>query len=159
MKESFDAIRQAIGRGNTEKVANILRLSHSLVSKWQEPHSETSDSGAFNPCDRVKDIVVTAQKIGRNRKDALAPVLWLNREVGVITVDLPKTEGTLKEIEKAMLKTIKEFADLTQAYAKTLEKDITLQHEREEVFREGWECIEEIATFIYMVKEHKEPAG
>jgi hypothetical protein len=75
--KTFEALQKAIN-GNTAYHAKRLGLSAPMLHKWQEPHMDWSDSGAYNPLDRIEAIIEIARSLGT--EEALAPVYYLRPE-------------------------------------------------------------------------------
>lgn len=149
--KSYEALQAAI-QGKTTDHAKRLGKSTSLISKWQEPHTDFSDSGAYNPLDRIEAICDTAQALGIKRSDALAPVYWLNHRFGLIAFDLPECakDGA---VSAALLNTIKEFADLAQETSGALQNGRIDRNEARKIITEGEEALRAIGALIGVVKE------
>lgn len=149
--KSYEAIQRAI-QGRTVDHAKRLGKSSSLIGKWQEPHTDYTDSGAYNPLDRIEAIVDTAIQLGINREDALSPVYWLNHRFDLVCFHLPKCDGDVVNTE--LIRTIKEFSDLVQATSAALaDGRIDRRAEAGRIIREGEEALRAIGALIATVKE------
>jgi hypothetical protein len=147
--ESYEALQKAIA-GRTMEHAKRLGKSTSLLTKWQEPHTDFTDSGAYNPLDRIEAIVDTAIQLGVPRESALAPVHWVNHRFGLVCFDMPDTKsGT---VSKQLLVTIKEFSDVVQETSKALLNNRIDKGERATIITEGQEAIRAIGALIGAVK-------
>lgn len=148
--KSHEAIQRAIA-GRTVEHAKRLGKSTVLLHKWQEPSTDYSDSGMYNPLDRIEAIVDEALILGIDREDALAPVYWLNHRFGLVCFDLPDAKGGA--IANELLTTIKEFADLAQATSEALlDKQVT-RMEAGRIISEGEQALRAIGALIGAVKE------
>ncbi len=149
--KSYEAIQRAI-QGKTVEHAKRLGKSSSLIGKWQEPHTDFTDSGAYNPLDRIEAIVDTAMVLGINQEEALSPVYWLNHRFDLVCFHLPKGEGDVVNTE--LIKTIKEFSDLVQATSAALaDGRIDRRAEAGRIIREGEEALRAIGALIALVRE------
>lgn len=148
---SYEAMQDAI-QGKTVEHAKALGVSGSLVTKWQEPHTDFTDSGAYNPLDRVSTIVETALRLEVTRTRALSPIYYLNHRFDLLCFPMPDIKsGTA--INDELISTIKEFADLAQATSESI-KDGRISHiEAKKIIREGQEAIRSIGTLMQIVKE------
>lgn len=97
--KSHEAMDRCIGRHRLA-VAKALHKSAALVSKWQEPTSDFTDSGTLNPIDRLETIIKATLSEGHNRDDATAPISYLAHRFGLM--------GTLRyvsfRLSKALLR-------------------------------------------------------
>ncbi len=149
--KSYEAIAKAIA-GETVKHAKRLGLSTSLVNKWQEPCVDFTDSGAYNPLDRLETIIAAALELKASR-EPLSPLHYLGQRFNQIIIPLPAVTVTNTEISKSLLKTIKEFGDLAQVAAKSLEDGIITTKEAEHIHKEGWDLIRQTMVFLEKIKK------
>src|SRR2546421_10136939 len=64
--KSYDVIRQAVDEPGVKAVAGALKVSPALVYKWGEQPADNEDpdqSGAKNPLDRVREMVLLTKDI------------------------------------------------------------------------------------------------
>ena len=151
--KSYEAIQRAIS-GKTFEHAKRLGKSTSLIGKWQEPHTDFTDSGAYNPLDRIEAVVDLALTIGIPRENALAPVYWLNHRFNLVCFDVPEAKGDT--VSKELLTTIKEFSDLAQATSKALLDQRITRLEAGRIISEGEQALRAIGALIGVVKERCE---
>lgn len=147
---SFEAINKAIS-GNTVAVAKKLHLSTSLIRKWQEPATDFEDSGAYNPLDRIEDVIDTAKSCGVPDQDALAPVQYLAEKYNLIVIPIPKITSASSEVQKELLKTIHEFGELAQAASAALLDGKITRNEIRRIEKEAWELIRQVAIFTQKI--------
>ncbi len=149
--KSHEAIQRAI-QGKTVEHAKRLGKSTVLLHKWQEPSTDYSDSGMYNPLDRIEAICDTAIQLDVPREDALAPVYWLNHRFNLVCFDMPDVSKN-GVIANELLTTIKEFSDLVQATSRALlDQRITLM-EAGRIIAEGEQALRAIGALIGAVKE------
>ncbi len=149
--ESYEALAQAINR-DTIKHAKALRLSLSMVNKWQEPSSDYTDSGALNPLDRIETVIDTALKCDVPKGKAHAPIRYLAHRFGLEVVPVPKSSTSVSELHQQLLRTIKEFGDLAAVSSDALEDQQLSRKERKDITKEGWEVVEATVRYIRMVE-------
>lgn len=149
--KSHEALQKAIA-GKTVDHAKRLGKSTVLLNKWQEPATDFSDSGSYNPLDRIEAIVDYAIQLGINRKNALAPVHWLNHRFGLIAFDLPDCakDGA---VSAELISTIEEFSDLVKATSRALQNGRISRNEARTIVAEGEEALRAIGALVGMVKE------
>lgn len=147
---SFEAINKAIS-GHTVAVAKKLHLSTSLIRKWQEPTTDFEDSGAYNPLDRIKEIIDTAKSCGVPEEDTLAPIQYLAEKYNLIIIPIHKSPDKPSEIQKELLKTISEFGELAQAAGDALHDGKITRTEIRRIEKEAWELIRQVATFTQKI--------
>lgn len=148
---SHEALQRAIN-GKTIEHAKHLGLSSSLINKWQEPHVDFEDSGAYNPLDRIETIVQTSLNLGIAREEAHAPIYYLAHRFNLACIMLPygTREGCVNE---QIIRSIKEFADLAQATSEALADGRISKIEAKKIEREGQEALRAISSLLAIVKE------
>lgn len=149
---SYEAIQKAIS-GKTVEFARKLGLSTSLVTKWQEPHTDFTDSGAYNPLDRVETVIETSLSLGNNTDDAYAPIQYLTERFGLILLKLPKSCHDTEAVSKELLQTIKEFGEMAEAAGRALQDGKINPREAGRIEKEAWDLIRQTASFIQKIKE------
>lgn len=148
--KSYEALQLAI-KGKTIEFARKLGLSTILVNKWQEPHTDFTDSGAYNPLDRIEVIIEEALR--QKNPDALAPIWYLAERFNLVIIPLPKINEDISEISDELLKTIKEFGDLAKEASAALQDGRIDRIEAKKIDKEAWELIRQVACFIEAVKK------
>lgn len=152
---TFEAIQRAIA-GKTVIHAKELHLSTSCLGKWQEPTADFTDSGAFNPLDRIEKIIETSLKLETPREEALAPIQYLAQRFNCILVPLPITSPTLKNIQVELSHTVKEFSHLMEKSADAMADHVITAEERRRIEREGQHLMHHLGCFLELVKEASE---
>lgn len=149
--ESFEALSNAIQR-KTSIHAKALSLSISTVSKWQEPSVDFSDSGAFNPLDRIETIIRTAQTLGVPPEMALSPVFYLGDRFNFIPLILPKAPACLADISRQLHKVVAEFGHVIQESSDAIEDGRITAEERKRIEREAQHLYSALGLFINQIK-------
>lgn len=148
---SYEALQEAI-QGKTVEHAKALGVSGSLVCKWQEPHTDFTDSGAYNPLDRIATVVETALRLEVSREGALSPVYYLNHRFNLICFPLPNL-GAGTAVNDELIQAIKEFSDLAQVTSESLMDGRISNLDRKKIVREGREAMRAIGILLQIVKE------
>lgn len=150
--KTHEALNRAIG-GQTAAHAFELHLATITVNKWQEPTGDWSDSGAFNPLDRLEKIIETALKLGRvSPDDACAPIEYLAQRFGRILLPLPPQSIEPSELQKALLATIKEFGELAAASSKALEDGRLSRIECTCIIDEAYQVLATVGTYTKFIE-------
>ena len=150
--KSHEAIQIAIN-GKTVEHAKRLGKSISLLSKWQEPQGDYTDSGAYNPLDRIEAIVEKSLSLGNSFEDATAPIKYLEEKFGIIGIVLPKNPPCMNEMSQELLETIHEFGQLAEAASKALWDGKITSQEYLKIEKEGWDLIRQVTEFMHKAKE------
>lgn len=148
---SYEAMQDAI-QGKTVEHAKALGVSGSLVGKWQEPHIDFTDSGAYNPLDRIATVVETALRLEVPRSKALSPVYYLNHRFNLVCFQMP-APGDGSTVNDALIQTIKEFSDVAQATSESLMDGRISNLDAKKIIHEGQEAIRAIGALLHIVKE------
>lgn len=119
----WDAMKIAAGR-NTTRIANDLRVSPSIVGKWQEPHGAPKDSGSRSPVETTRDFMVSAMRNGTPHEDGIAPLLWLAWEMGYTCIPLPeRSEAKIRDLSEQLMRVVKEFGHVCQVFSEKIASD------------------------------------
>lgn len=150
--KSYEALREAIA-GKTVEHAKELHLSTILVNKWQEPTNDFEDSGAFNPLDRVETIVKKSLELGILADKAITPIQYLASQFNCVLISIPKETRDLKAIAEEFARTIKEFSDVSGAYAEAIKDSRISGIEANMIDTEIWHLVQQAILFLQKVKE------
>jgi hypothetical protein len=149
--ESWEALDMAIGK-RSKAIAKRLRCSQELVYRWQQPMNDFSQSGAYNPLDRIEAVVSEAQIQGAG-DDALLPLHYLARRFNQALIPIPDVKQVNDSTTKQMLECVHEFGELAAVAADALADGKITRRERSEVVREGWQAVEALAAFLHAVED------
>lgn len=148
--KTYEALHAAIN-GQTLVFARQMGLSTSLLNKWQEPHVDFTDSGAYNPLDRIEAIIETA--LAQGNREALAPLQYLAEKFGLIIIPVPKPQGCLADVTHELIKTVKEFGELASVAATALADARITRKEAEQIRKEAFELMRQVAAFDKKAQE------
>jgi hypothetical protein len=149
--KSHEALHKAIG-GKTVEFAKRLGLSSVMLNKWQEPTTDWSDSGAFNPLDRIETIIETALQRGRTDDKAFAPIYFLAERFGLVVIPVPQCD-CLKDLHGELMETIKEFGHLASAASEAMADGWISRDEAARIEAEGNDLLRHVSAFIQKAKE------
>jgi len=154
-QKSYEALNLAIGRHSGE-VAKALGRSRNLVYRWQEPSGDWSDSGAWNPLDRLEAVIKTAIECGQG-DDAFEPVRWLCERFGFVAVKLPASGQADLKILRALLEEIREFGELVAAVEESIGEGsdggaVITRRESRRILTEGRDLIRQTSHLMELVK-------
>ncbi len=138
--ESWEAMACAIN-GKTKDVAKALHLTTALIYKWQEPSADFTDSGAFNPLDRLETIIQESLSQGTPTAKAYAPIHYLAQKFHLCCFPLGRKSVGTVDLARNLMKTIEEFGHLTAISAAAFADGDISQHDAVRINKEGWELI------------------
>ncbi len=150
--KSYEALQKAIS-GKTVEHAKRLGRSTSMLSKWQEPHTDYTDPGAYNPLDRIEAIIEGAKSFGVPDDDAYAPIHYLAERFGLITIKAPKYAGELQELSRHLNESIKEFGHMISAATEAMLDGRISRPEYKQIEAEGRDLIRHAMAFLTVAKE------
>jgi hypothetical protein len=142
--------------GKTIEHAKRLGLAAVTLHKWQEPTADYTDSGCYNPLDRIETIVRTALELNKSPDDALSPIYYLAKQFNLAAVPCssPRPQKVdVADVSQNLLATIREFGDLTREAAAALADRKIRKPEANRIDKEGWELIRQAVVFIQAVHE------
>ncbi|WP_321367998.1 phage regulatory CII family protein [uncultured Desulfuromusa sp.] len=148
--ESHEAMRLTVGT-DALKVAKRLGRSTSLISKWCEPSTDFSDSGALNPLDRLEMTIEVALNEGRKSGEAFAPIYYLSQRFGGLFLPPVKHQVNTLEYSKQLCGAVKEAGEAFAAAAEALEDDVLSNNERRRISKELHEALAAMAAFARLV--------
>jgi len=150
--ESYEALGTAINR-KTAVHARALGLSLPTVHKWQEPSADFSDSGAYNPLDRIETIMATSLHLGNPTEVAMAPVFYLANRFSFIPLFSTLGTSDLPEISRQLNRVVAEFGNLIRESADALDDGKVSPAERRQIERAGMNLFTQLGHFMYLIKE------
>ena len=150
--ESYEALSNAINRKTAEH-AKGLGLSISTVSKWQLPSVDFTDSGAFNPLDRIESIIEKSLRLGNPAELALSPVFYLGDKFNFVPLILPPTSPNLAEITTQLHRIVSEFGLLINESSEALKDGIVTPAERKRIELDAQRLLASTGLFLKLVQE------
>jgi hypothetical protein len=158
MLRIHEAMKQAAGEQRTSVIAEIahrLHLTPSTVYKWTQPSENPTDSGSRGPGAVLLQYMESCLILGRHRKDALAPLDFLEHRFNRIAIDIPETcrELALDDISAELIKVMKECGDVVEAYHNTIGGKRISRNDLRCIEREVWEAATQLMVFLYRARE------
>lgn len=150
--ESHEALKRAIG-SKAVAFAKRLGCSSSLIYKWCEPSTDFTDSGAYNPIDRIEAVMDESLGLGRKPVDALAPLFRMAHRFGCVLFPPVPESCTHKDISQQTCRTMKEVGEALSKVAEVLDDDKLSPDERRDALKELYEGVHELVRLTRMVKE------
>ncbi|NOQ52481.1 MAG: hypothetical protein GQ578_09735 [Desulfuromonadaceae bacterium] len=148
--ESYDAMRQLVG-GDAREMAKRIGRSSSLIQKWCEPSNDYSDSGAYNPLDRLEGMMDEAEKLNKHPREIYAPIRYLSQDRGVF-IPLPQNSCSIEQICDQTARVIKEVGEALSAAGALLEQKNLTPIARKRALKEIDEALHELATLQGMFR-------
>lgn len=150
--ESWQAWRITTGRFSNE-IAKRLGRSVNLIGKWGRPCEDYSETGAYNPSDRLIGAVEEVLRQGHPQKDAFAVIYQITSHFdGIFLPPVPRTINT-HEITKQIAVSMREAAEAFAKAAEAIEDDEISPNERRAFLREAYEAIESLTLLVRMFEE------
>jgi hypothetical protein len=149
---SCEALQAAIN-GKTVEFAKELHLATPTLHKWQEPTGDFTDSGAYNPLDRIETIVRKALEL--KSPGALNPIYYLCEQLGLLAIPMPTITAS-DVITDDLVKSIERFGALAQTASKAIADQKIEPHEARDIRADGMSAIRAILT---IVKDAEQAAG
>lgn len=143
--QSHEILREAIDKVGVKAMAAHLKLSPALVYKWCEPADPTDPdaSGARNPLDRLRDIVVLTKHVPL--------VNWLCHEADGFFVR--NADKNSEDIDADLLQSTQQlvlgFSQLLNEVSASVADDGHIELNEARRIRRGWEQLKTTAeTFV-----------
>jgi hypothetical protein len=149
--KSYEALQKCI-KGDTVETAKELGLSTISVNKWQEPHTDFTDSGSFNPLDRINTIINRSVRKGKTADEAYAPLYYLAEEHKHVCIPLPECK-CLDDLNRELHESIKEFGHMVSAASEAMLDGRISRMEFKRIEDEGNDLIRHVSAFIIKAKE------
>lgn len=149
--ETYLSLKKCIN-GDTVGTAKELGLSTITVNKWQEPHTDFTDSGSYNPLDRINTIIHRSVRKKNPPELAYAPLYALAMEHGFVCIALPRVADHDK-VNVELIKSIKEFADLAGETSEALQDGRISPDDARKIETEGNEALRAITTLLHVAQE------
>lgn len=153
--KSYEALHAAIN-GKTVEHSKKLGLATVTVNKWQEPHTDYTDSGAYNPLDRVDTIIETSLSFKNPPEKVFAPIFYLAEKFNLIVINTPTTFRSNAECIRELSLIIKEFGELVTVASKRLEDGNISKADFKAIDKEGHDLIRQVVSFLERVKKSQE---
>lgn len=107
--QSHELLKEVLKKTSAKQISADMGLSLSLIYKWAEPPAENAGSGAFNPLDRIEQLL----KITGDRRIAQ----WVCERAGGFFITNPEAKPHPHQLIPATNDIVQEFADMLQVIA------------------------------------------
>jgi len=136
--DSYEILRETIGKAGVKSVAADMSLSPSLLYKWCEAKGAAA-SGADNPLDR---LLTLCQITGDHR-----PIVWLCEQVNGFFVE--NIAPDMVEAEMRVLtmtqRILKEFSEMLDMVSKSMAHENGIDRDEARGIRAEWEDLKRVA--------------
>ena len=133
--QSHELLKEVLRKTSAKQISADMGLSLSLIYKWAEPPAENAGSGAFNPLDRIEQLL----KITKDRRIAQ----WVCECAGGFFITNPEANPHPHQIIPATNDIVQEFADMLGVIASaTADQKITPDEAKK--IRARWEELKSV---------------
>ena len=134
--ESFEVLREAVGKAGVKCVAAEMNLSASMLYKWCDRNPQ-GNSAANNPLDRVAAIYELTGDV--------AIVSWLCQKAGGFFArnSITSADRNIPAM-KAIREILKEFSDVLATASESVEDDGQISPSEAAAIRKEWEELKEV---------------
>jgi len=135
--ESYEVLKEAIGKVGAKSVASDMGLSPSLIYKWCQPKDDEGSSGADNPLDRLAKVY---ECTGDTRI-----AQWMCEKMDGYFV-ANERQDKYKEVPliQATQSILHEFSDLLRVVSESIENDGLITGDEAVKIRKEWEELKSI---------------
>lgn len=148
--KSHEALKLACNRHSMD-IAKGLHLSVSTIHKWTEPSTDFSDSGSFNPLDRLEAMMLLARSLEIDESHVVAPLRWLASAVGYQVAPLGAPSFCVADISRMLNRTVAEFGLLCHLAGDALAHGRISLEERRGIEAKGIELAAVLGQFLSAV--------
>ena len=142
--QSFEALGLVIGR-DAEVIADVVGREAITLRRWK---MDPTTSGARNPLDTVRIMMEEALRLGRDPKDALAPIRYL-QECFAAHIEAANLQEAHQDL-------FNEFSQLLNEHTTALRDGRISQFERRRIEREASHVATRLEEYVAAVKEFAE---
>lgn len=128
--QSHELLKEVLRKTSAKQIAADMGLSLSLIYKWAEPPAGNAGSGAFNPLDRIEQLL----KITQDKRIAQ----WVCECAGGFFITNPASKPHPHQLIPATNDIVQQFADMLQVIA-TAAADQHISPEEAKKIRARWE--------------------
>ena len=120
-------------------IAERLNMGYSMLANSANPDLETFHFQLQNLIPLVNET---------KNSDVLD---YIEEACGRVAYNIPPAQHSIAAVQKALLGTIKEFGDLTQAAGEALADNVIIESEKKRIKKEGLALVRQTLTFINTV--------
>ena len=115
--ELAEAITGAM-KGHHKEVCRDLGIGFSVAYDWRNRNSTKR-----SPFMTIEQMIKSCIKHGATREEALAPLLWVNKQVGLVAFPAPSVDGDGSEVCRSFMQTAKELGDIASEIERAMDPD------------------------------------
>jgi hypothetical protein len=133
--QSHELLKEVLKKTSAKQIAADMGLSLSLIYKWAEPPSEDAGSGAYNPLDRIDQLL----RISNDKRIAQ----WVCERAGGFFISNPHAKPHPHSLIPATNDIVQEFADMLQVIASAA-GDQQISRDEARTIRQRWEELKSV---------------
>ena len=107
-----------------------------------------TDSGAFNPCDRLETIIVTSLDLGNPPETATAPLLALCQRFNITPLFVPPDSFNLIDSSRQLSKITTEFGHFLTTASSTMAGGRITAEDRRKIEVEAQHLLSALTLFV-----------
>ncbi len=133
--QSHELLKEVLKKTSAKQISADMGLSLSLIYKWAEPPVDGTGSGAYNPLDRIEQLLKTTSD------ERIAQ--WVCERAGGFFITNPKGKPHAYQLMPATNSIVQEFADMLGVIAlAAVDNTISLSEAR--AIRRRWEDLKSV---------------
>ncbi len=133
--QSHELLKEVLKKTSAKQISADMGLSLSLIYKWAEPPEDETGSGAYNPLDRIDQLLKTTND-GRIAQ-------WVCERAGGFFITNPKAKPHAYQLIPATNSIVQEFADMLGVIALAAADNAITQPEARAI-RRRWEDLKSV---------------
>jgi hypothetical protein len=133
--QSHELLKEVLKRTSAKQISADMGLSLSLIYKWAEPPDDGAGSGAYNPLDRIEQLL----RITNDERIAQ----WVCERSGGFFIHNPKAKPHPYQLIPSTNSIVQEFADMLGVIA-VAASDNQITKEEAKAIRRRWEDLKSV---------------
>ena len=134
--QSHELLKEVLKNTSAKQISADMGLSLSLIYKWAEPPGDETGSGAYNPLDRIDQLLKATSGDARIAQ-------WVCERAGGFFVTNPKAKPHAYQLIPATNSIVQEFADMLGVIALAASDNAITQTEAKAI-RRRWEDLKSV---------------
>ena len=133
--QSHELLKEVLKKTSAKQISADMGLSLSLIYKWAEPPVDETGSGAYNPLDRIEQLLKATgdERIAQ----------WVCERAGGFFITNPKGKPHAHQLMPATNSIVQEFADMLGVIALSA-ADNTITQPEARAIRQRWEDMKSV---------------
>lgn len=133
--QSHELLKEVLKKTSAKQISADMGLSLSLIYKWAEPPDDGAGSGAYNPLDRIEQLL----RITNDERIAQ----WVCERSGGFFIHNPKAKPHPYQLIPSTNSIVQEFADMLGVIAMAA-ADNQITKEEAKAIRRRWEDLKSV---------------